>query len=180
MPGPVFLQDDRVELRPVEDEDLDDLQRMRNDPEVRVLSGGPAEPFDREDTEGFLDWLRADGTVALLVCRDGEYVGMVTLKRIQRPNDTADAGIHIVPAEQGKGYATAACELLFDYGFDQLGLHKIGAYAFDFNDPSQTLLEKLGFTHEGVHREARYAHGEHHDIHYYGMLAREWRARRDA
>ncbi|WP_267639282.1 GNAT family N-acetyltransferase [Haloarchaeobius amylolyticus] len=179
MPGPVFTRGDRIELRTVEDEDLPHLQRLRNDPELRVFAGGPPEPFDEPDTEGFLEWLREDDTMALLACIDGEYVGMVTLKRIQRPHDTADAGVHIAPDEQGKGYATEACSLVLDYAFDQLGLHKVGAYSFDFNEPSQALLEKLGFTHEGRRREERFANGEHHDVHYYGLLAREWRARRD-
>ncbi|WP_435332493.1 GNAT family N-acetyltransferase [Haloarchaeobius sp. TZWWS8] len=180
MPGPVFVRDDRVELRPIEDEDRPHLQRVRNDPQTRVSAGGPPEPFDEHEMDDYMEWLRADDTVALAICRDGEYVGMVTLKRISRPDDTANAGVHVVPDERGNGYATAACELLFDYAFDELGLHRICAYAYEFNDPSQSLLEKLGFTHEGVRREARFARGSRHDVHTYGLLAREWRERRQA
>ena len=176
MPGETFLRGDRVELRTLEDEDADHLQWARNDPEIRVRSGGPAEPFDEHDTEEFLEWLRRDDTHALTVCLDGEYIGLVTLKKVRRPADVADAGVHIVPEEQGNGYATEACTLLFDFGFDQLGLHKIGAKAFSFNEPSQGLLESLGFTLEGTHREERFANGEYHDVLRYGLLEREWRA----
>ncbi|MFC4405944.1 GNAT family N-acetyltransferase [Haloarchaeobius iranensis] len=118
----------------------------------------PPEPFDEHDTEGFLDFLRRDDTHALTVCLDGEYVGMVTLKKVRRPADVADA-----------------CESLFDYGFDPLGLNKIGARAFASNEPSRSLLESLGVTLEGTPREERFANGESHDVLRYGLLAREWR-----
>ncbi|WP_458189402.1 GNAT family N-acetyltransferase [Haladaptatus sp. NG-WS-4] len=35
MPGPVFLEGDRIELRTVEEDDLDFLQATINDPAVR-------------------------------------------------------------------------------------------------------------------------------------------------
>lgn len=178
MPGAVFLEGERVTLRTLEDEDREALQEASNHPSVRVFAGGPPEPLDAEGIEGFLEWLRDDDRVALVVAVDGEYVGMVSLKRIERPNDYAAAGAHVHPDHQRQGYAREALELLFDWAFDQYGLHKVGANAFEFNDASLALLEDLGFTHEGCHREERFANGEYNDVHHYGLLAREWRARR--
>ncbi len=97
MPGARFLQGDRVTLRTIEDEDRDHLQRARNDPDARLFSGGPPEPFDEHDTDGYLDWLRSDDTHALAICVDGEYVGTVTLKNVRRPHDVATAGVTVVP-----------------------------------------------------------------------------------
>lgn len=39
MPGPTFLADERVELRTIEEEDLDFLQATVNDPAVRPTIG---------------------------------------------------------------------------------------------------------------------------------------------
>lgn len=179
MPGPVFKRGDRIELRTVEDEDLEDLQATSNDPAIRVPAGGPPRPYDGPFTEGYLEWLREDDTVALLACVDGAYVGMVSFRDVSRPHDTAEAGVHVVPDEQGEGYASEALSLLLDYAFDQFGLHKVVASVYAFNDASLALVESLGFTREGVHREEHFANGERHDVHYFGLLAREWRARRE-
>jgi len=112
MPGEPFLRADRVELRTLEDSEY--LQWTRNAPEFRVRSGGPPEPFDGHDTEGLLDLFRRDHTHGLTVCLDGEYVGMVTLKKVWRPAVVADEGVHILSEQQGNGYATEACRLLYD------------------------------------------------------------------
>lgn len=176
MPGAVFLRGDTVTLRTLEDEDRDALQEIANHPAVRVAAGGPPEPFDESDTEDYLEWLRDDDRVALAISVDDTYVGMVSLKRVDRPTDYAAAGVHVHPDHQRQGYATAACELFFDWAFDQYGLNKVGANAYDFNDASRSLLETLGFTHEGRHRQERYANGEYHDVHHYGLLASEWRS----
>ncbi|NHN42686.1 GNAT family N-acetyltransferase [Halorubellus sp. JP-L1] len=174
MPGPVFIDGDVVALRTLEDEDRDALQETANHPGVRVRAGGPPEPFDEGDTDDYLEWLRDDDRVALAITVDGAYVGMVSLKRVERPNDYAAAGVHVHPDYQRQGYAREAVTLLVDWAFDQYGLHKVGANAYDFNDASRALLEDLGFRHEGRLREERYANGEYHDVHHYGVLEREW------
>jgi RimJ/RimL family protein N-acetyltransferase len=179
MPGAAFLDGDAVTLRTLEADDHDHLHEVKNHPDVRVRAGGPPEPFDEGDTDDYLEWLRDDDRVALAISVDDDYVGMVTYKRVERPNDYAAAGIHVHPDHQRKGYGREAAELFLDWGFDQYGLHKVGAYAFDFNAPSRALLESLGFTHEGCLREQRYANGAYHDVHHYGLLAREWRAHRE-
>jgi ribosomal-protein-alanine N-acetyltransferase len=175
MPGAVFISGDTVTLRTLEDEDRDALQATANHPAVRTHAGGPPEPFDEHDTDDYLEWLRDDDRVALAITVDDAYVGMVSLKRVERSNDYAAAGVHVHPDHQRNGYAREAVSLLLDWGFDEYGLHKIGANAYEFNDASRNLLESLGFTHEGTHRDERYAHGQYHDVHHYGLLADEWR-----
>ena len=63
------------------------------------------------------------------------------------------------------------------YAFDHLQLQKVTARAFEFNERSQRLLKKVGFTEEGVQREQVFIDGEYQDTHWYGLLAREWRDR---
>lgn len=174
MPGAVFIDGETVTLRTLEDEDRDALQETTNHPDVRVKAGGPPEPADAGDTEDYLEWLRDDDRVALAITVEETYVGMVSLKRIERPNDYAAAGVHVHPDHQRQGYAREAVTLLIDWAFEQYGLHKVGANVYDFNEPSRALLEALGFTHEARHREERYANGEYHDVHHYGVLESEW------
>jgi RimJ/RimL family protein N-acetyltransferase len=174
MPGVVFIEGETVTLRTLEDEDRDALQETTNHPDVRVKAGGPTKPFDEGDTDDYLDWLRDDDRVALAIAVEEEYVGMVSLKRIEHTNHYATAGVHVHPGHQRQGYGREAVELLVDWAFEQYGLHKVSANAYDFNHASRALIEDLGFTPEGRKREERYANGEYHDVHHYGVLESEW------
>ncbi|WP_254535474.1 GNAT family N-acetyltransferase [Halomarina litorea] len=177
MPGPAFAEGTRVSLHPVADEDHDAIQRDMNDPAVRIPGGGPAGPFTGEDVASFLDGFGEGGDVALVAVREGEYAGLLTL-RTDSQTEVGTLGVWVTPRAQGAGVAREACSLLFDWAFDHLGVHKVAARVFAFNDASRALVDSLGLSEEGVHREERYADGAYHDAHYFGLLAGEWRARR--
>jgi RimJ/RimL family protein N-acetyltransferase len=178
MPGPLFASDGYVELRPVAEEDHDAIARDMNHPDVRVPGGGPTGPTDDDAVEEFVEWLGNEDNTAFVVCAEGGYVGLVTLREDEFQGRVATYGVWITPEAQGRGYATAASHLLFEWAFDQHGYHKICAEVFSFNEASIALMESLGFTEEGVHREERFANGEFVDVHRFGLLAREWRKER--
>ena len=176
MPGPVFIPGDAVDLHTIEEEDLDFLQRNVNDPAVwrRI---GRADPVNAQQEREFFDEIvSGDGGVHLLVCADGEPVGTVGLNDIGDSGGSAELGYWIAPDHHRQGYGTEAAELTTGYGFDQLGLHRVAARVFEFNDASCKLLERLGFTREGTHREAAFVDGEYRDTYWYGLLEEEWRA----
>lgn len=53
----------------------------------------------------------------------------------------------------GKGIATKAVKLVSDYGFKELGIHRIQASFYDQNVASKEVLEKAGFVYEGKWHE---------------------------
>jgi len=181
MPGPTFLDGDRVTLRVPREADVDFLLENENDPSVRKTRSSylPTGPDDaRRRLGGTLG--RNDDTLALLVCADGDRVGLVYLIR-EKPNDQtyrrAELAYWIAPDEQGNGYATEAARTVLDHGFDRLGLHKVVAKTFDSNEASTRVLAKLGFAQEGVFRDEAFVGGEFRDVIRYGLLESEWRNR---
>ena len=176
MPGPVFLDGERVALRTVEEEDLDFLQRNVNDPDV-WRSIGTVSPVNAEQEREWFEGIGDDG-VSLLICAEGEPVGMAGLSDVLETWGRAEVGYWVTPEARSEGYATEATDLLVGYAFDQRRLNKVIANAFDFNAGSRRVLEKVGFTEEGLHREEAFVDGAFVDIHRYGLLAREWRDRR--
>jgi RimJ/RimL family protein N-acetyltransferase len=176
MPGPLFASDGRVELRPVAAEDHDDIARDMNHPDVRIPGGGPTGPTEADAVDEFVEWLGNDDNTAFVVCAEGGYVGLVTLREEGFQGNVGTYGVWITPEAQGRGYARAASDLLFEWAFDQHGLHKVCANVFSFNEASMALVDSLGFTAEGVGREERFANGAFVDVHRYGLLAREWRS----
>jgi len=170
MPGPVFIDGDDVTLRTVEREDLDFCQRGLNDPDVRGGLGA-VDPMTSDDEESWYEEVVVESdSVQLLVCVDGDPVGVIGFVDCNEKWGTAELGYWLAPEYHGNGYATAAGRLLVDYGFAERRLHKVYANAFAHNEASQRVLEKLGFEREGVHREQAFVDGEHVDVYRYGLL----------
>ena len=177
MPETVFLSGDRVDLRPIEEDDLEFLQRGINDPCVWRAIGRSRPANGRQQREFFEEVVCGDETVNLLIVADGTPVGTVAFNSIDREARRAEIGYWIAPDHHRQGYGTDAVERLVAYGFDQLGLHKVEARVFEFNEASRGLLESVGFEREGVHRDEVFVDGEFHDTYWYGLLAEEWRSR---
>ncbi|MFC7071690.1 GNAT family N-acetyltransferase [Halovenus rubra] len=174
MPGPVFLDGDSIELRTIEEEDLDFLQEGVNDPTVwRAI--GRADPVNGPQQRDFFESVVCEGDgVNFIVAADGEPTGTVGLGPKQAETHSAELGYWMHPGHREQGYCGEAVALLTDYGFQQRGYHRICARVFEFNDASQALLESLGFEREGINREAVFVDGEYQDTLWYSLLAHEW------
>ncbi|TYT63288.1 GNAT family N-acetyltransferase [Natrialba swarupiae] len=175
MTTPAFLSGDRVTLRPIEEEDLEFLQEWINDPRIWRAIGRRTPVNQAQEQEFFEEVVCGDETIDFLVDVDGTRVGIVGFNSIVWRARRAEIGYWLAPDHHEQGYGTEAAELVVAYGFDQLGFHRIEARVFEFNEPSQRLLESIGFSREGVHRDAWFADGEHQDTYWYGLLAGEWR-----
>lgn len=75
---------------------------------------------------------------------------------------------------QGRGIASEATRLLVEFGFSQLGMHRISATSLAGNHSSKRTLEALGFVHEGTMRSHSHRHGAWLDRHFYSLLKEEW------
>ncbi|WP_136689874.1 GNAT family N-acetyltransferase [Halorhabdus amylolytica] len=174
MPGPVFLEGETVSLRTIEENDLEFVQRERSDERVWRTLGWPF-PSNREQLEEFYEETISDEeTINLLITADADPVGMASFHDLATEDRRGELGYWVAAAYQGNGYATDAVGTIVAYAFRDLGLHRVEAKVFDGNDASRRVLEKIGFTHEGVHREATFSDGQFRDVHWYGVLADEF------
>lgn len=174
MPGAVFLSGDDVTLRVPETEDREFLARNENDPRIRA-SRTQASPSGKAGIDRYVGGSlgRNDKTIALMVCNGTDPVGFCLLNREKMGDERYRRGelaFWIDPDMQGQGYATAAGQLLIEYAFDTLGLHKIVARVFEENHASQRVIDKLGFRQEGTFRNEVYADGDWQDYYRYGLL----------
>lgn len=174
MPGPVFLEGDRIELRTVEEDDLPFLQRIINDPAVRHFIGSRDPVNGEQEREWFEEAGSDDETVSLLICRDGEAMGTIGLHPKDPVGISEEIGIFIDQEYWGEGYGTEASRLVTDYAFRERRTHRVMARVFEGNEASMGIWEKLGFRHEGVFVESEYVDGEYIDTHYFGVTKDEW------
>jgi len=175
MPGATFIEGDKVNLRTIEEEDLEFMRESVNDAEVRVDMGNKRPKNMEAEKQFFEENLSGSEDPSLMICSDGERIGIVKITREEDESDkVGKLGIWLHPDHHGEGYGTEACELIIDYGFNQLNLHKLYARAHQDNKASQKLWEKLGFEKEGVLREQAFLNGEYKYLFYYGILEDEW------
>jgi [ribosomal protein S5]-alanine N-acetyltransferase len=74
----------------------------------------------------------------------------------------------------GKGYAKEASELLIDWGFRVLGLHRISAAIGPDNSASLHRIKKAGFFYEGTLRDHVFTNGAWRDSLLFSLLSHEW------
>jgi ribosomal-protein-serine acetyltransferase len=176
--GTVSLSGVRA-LRPLEEADAGELYAL-----VEANRDHLAEwlPWAREQTrEGMLQFIRsARGQVAAnngfhAAILDGErVVGVIGFHGIDWPHRSTSIGYWLGQDAQGRGTMTEAVQAMVSLAFEDWRLNRVEIRASVENERSRALIERVGFTYEGLARRAfRLADGYHDDA-VYSMLADEW------
>jgi RimJ/RimL family protein N-acetyltransferase len=134
-----------VELRDVEDRDLDALFEMMRDPEsVRMAAFTRKDPNDRADFDAHMAKLRSDPALTFLaVTRDGELAGTVGSWTMDGETEVT---YWIDRAFWGQGIASQALALLIQ----RLPPGPLHARAASDNAGSIRVLQKAGFVITGT------------------------------
>lgn len=116
---------------------------------------------------------RDDKAYALFVFRedDDALLGGVTLSNVRRGvAQTASLGYWAGQMHAGKGYITAAVRAVVRYAFEDLELHRVEAACQPDNMASRRVLEKAGFTQEGMARAYLKINGAWRDHILFGIV----------
>ena len=163
---------DDVALRPVAEEDLSLLERLTQDPAVageHAWSGWRNLLRFRHEWEE--DRLVGDDGGVLLVVRGAERLGFVSWFKVDFPPAYYwSMGIRLLPQARGHGYGTQAHRLLARYLFAHTTVHRIEGITEAENLAEQRVIEKAGFTREGVMRGVFWRDGAYRDGVLYSLL----------
>ncbi len=108
-------------------------------------------------------------------------VGVASYLRIDPPNGVIEVGhIHLTAALQRRPAATEAMYLMMRRAFDELGYRRYEWKCDALNAPSRAAAERLGFTFEGIFRQAVVTKGRNRDTAWYAIVDRDWPAIRAA
>ncbi|MFX1595834.1 MAG: GNAT family N-acetyltransferase [Promethearchaeota archaeon] len=152
--------------------------KWRNDPKVRLYDRNVTprtvedqkERFDRA-SERFPE----DISFEIWHIKDNRPIGITGLNHIDWINSWANANLIIgEPDYWGKDIATEATELLVEYAFNELNLHKLQGGAAVQNIGSWTVAEKIGFEFEGIREHEMYVDGKYVDNKTYRLLKEDW------
>ena len=165
-------------MRIGDDADMYDYARL---PEVtRYLLWSPHP--DRAYTREYLKYIAtryAAGTFydwALVEKASGHMIGTCGFASIDAQNESAEIGYVLHPRVWGQGLAAEAVRTVMAFGFDRLLLERIEARFIRGNDASLRVMQKVGMTFEGYHRQSLLIKGVRRDIGYSAILASEYRA----
>lgn len=102
-----------------------------------------------------------------------EYIGGCGVNSIDRKNSIATIGIWLGKEYHGKGFASDALRLLCSYAFNELNIHKVKLFYFDFNEAARHCYDAVGFKPEGINRLEVYRYGRYSDVVSMGMFRNE-------
>lgn len=180
-PLPV-LMGRRVLLREPREDDAVLLYEFTCDPAVtRFLAFDP--PGSPDDTLFFIAKCRehrvADCEFVYVIAdvATDRAMGIIGLRHLDRPMQTAQVGTWLARKHWGSGANAEAKQLLFDFAFGTLALHRVEARIAVDNYRSQLAFERLGGRREGRLRESFFKGGEYYDQDLYVVLEHDWRNR---
>ena len=153
LPAP-WLETLRLEMRAFVAQDFDDVYRLDSDPRVmKYIADG--KPSTREMVvqrlKRFVRYPRLYPDLGAWRAsrRDtGAFIGWFALNYAGKSTDI-EVGYRLLPRAWGHGFATEGAKALVDYGFDDLGLHRIIGVTHPGNKASQRVLRKAGLRDEG-------------------------------
>lgn len=169
----------RVRLRKMELDDASIYHKWRNDIEVMQFTSLSLDVFTYTDTENFVKIItgshNSKGYIIEEINTD-KPIGVTSLINIDYGNRNAECIIDIGEKEYwSKGFGREAFQLLLDFSFNELNLHKVYLRVFSFNERAINLYQKLGFNEEGKLKEQFYRNGSWHDVVFMGLLKCDYR-----
>ena len=141
-------------------------------------------PFD--DLAGYRAWLTEAAThddplFHAIVDGNGRPIGVAAFMRIDPANGVIEIGhLNFSPRLQRTAAATEAMYLMMRRALDELGYRRYEWKCDSLNAPSRRAAERLGFTFEGIFRQAMTYKSRNRDTAWYSILDSEWPARKTA
>jgi ribosomal-protein-serine acetyltransferase len=175
---PLKINDVAV-LRPYTEEDAAELTAVVAVNREHLARWLPwAATHGHQDSLDYIARMRAqieseDGFEGAIIV-GGEIVGGAGFHAIDRLNRSTSIGYWLAAEAQGSGLTTATVRALLDHAFGAWALHRVVIEAVLDNTRSRAIPERLGFTQEGVLREAKLVRGRYEDAALYAMLASDW------
>ena len=131
-----------------------------------------------EDAESYIDkflesFRKGEGYYWGLWDND-KVIGFVLIKDIDSDLGVAEIGYMIDKDYEGKKLIKKSCDVMIDYIFNGLGLHKIRICCHEDNIKSRAFPEKYGFKLEGIIRDDIRINGELCNTMYWGLMKQEY------
>lgn len=177
-----ILDSKRLRLRLVNLSDLSSIHKLLSIPAVDRYNAMGI-PTNKEVTAVYLnEWIddclmRKEFVFSISELNTNDFIGLISL-RIGNPKYLiAAVWYKLLPEFWSKGYATEALKSILNFGFEEIGLHRIEAGCAIDNIGSIRVLEKSGLRREGHKRKVLPLKTGWSDNYEYAILEEDWERR---
>ena len=156
-----------ITLRELRASDAPSLLAMLTTEEVARFISPP--PTTVEGFERFIAWTQRERQNGNYICFGvvpqgmDTAVGIFQVRQTEPGFATAEWGFAIGSAYWGSGMFMAGAQLVIDFAFDTIGVHRLEARAAVKNGRGNGALRKVGATQEGILRRSFLRNGEYLD-----------------
>ena len=172
----------QVTLRELRASDAASLCALLTAEEVSRFISPP--PSTVEGFEKFIAWTHRQRTVGCYTCfavtlkGHDTAIGIFQIRETEPDFGTAEWGFAIGSPFWGTGVFADGAELMIEFAFDVLGVHRLEARSAVRNGRGNGALRKVGAVQEGVLRKSFLRNGEYLDQVLYAIVEDDWRASR--
>ncbi len=152
----IFLDGDRIFLRPLETDDIGgNYLEGINSQVLDIYTEHAQFPHNKFNLVEYAEskWKSGDIWLGIFLKPDNKHIGNIELSDIDYIHSKAKFQI-ILWLEHKNGHAFEAGKLLISFAFGKLNMNRIELGVNENNLPAIKLYKKLGFQQEGVLREA--------------------------
>ena len=156
-----------ITLRELRTSDAASLLALLTTEEVTRFISPP--PTTLEGFERFIQWAQRERIAGRYVCfavvPDGydTAVGLFQIRQLDPMFGTAEWGFAIGSAFWGSGLFVKGAEMVIDFAFDVIGVHRMEARAAVENGRGNHALRKIGAVQEGILRKSFLRNGRYLD-----------------
>ena len=174
----------RLQLREFQQEDWPAVHEFNSDPEVFQYL--PSDPGTEEQSREFVQWCMTQSQadprtyydLAVVHTAEHHVIGWCRFAWRFDEVDQGEIAYLLDRRYWRQGFATEIAMRLLQFGFDELGTHRIFATCRPANVASWRVLEKIGMQREGHLRQHRWMKGGWQDSFLYAILEQEWNQRK--
>jgi ribosomal-protein-alanine N-acetyltransferase len=176
------LRGEQVVLRELRTDDAPSLFALLTTEEVARFISPP--PTSVEGFERFIEWAHRQRTAGAYVCYAvtlrgfDTAIGIFQIRQHELSFRTAEWGFAIGSAFWGTGVFKDAADLVLNFAFDVLGVHRLEARAAVLNGRGNGALVKMGAVQEALLRRSLHLNGDHLDQVLYAIVADERRGQK--
>ncbi len=174
-----IIETERLILREIIPADTDSIFTIRGDYEVTKYNSGAAYT-EREQAENLIAGMQEEYQMessvrwGITLKEVDCVIGMVGFNYWNRTDNRGSIGFDLAQAYWRQGIMREALRSILNFGFINMGLHRIEADASIYNEASIGLLNSIGFQQEGIQREQYYEDGTYHDLVLLALLEMDW------
>ncbi len=169
-----MIHTERLTIRKITPDDIHHVFKGLSHPEVIKYYGVSFMTLEatKEQMDWYADHEKNETGQWFAVCSkdDGTFYGAGGYNDREANNRKAEIGFWLLPEYWGIGIMGEAMPIIFDYGFNEMNLHRIEGFVDSDNDKCKKAVAKVGFKYEGTMVDCEVKDGKFHSTDIYAKF----------